>query len=162
MFELFCLWFRRVLHTPAEIQGHAQTRASTLSTYKIPPVTFCKGSIVLCILSFLLLFLSPAHCHWRPDTPQPSDGHCIPSWSLRSRRTTDEPGCRTRLLEENHQNPTFAIAHTEEIQINKAKNYVSIIPVQSNSFYNRFALSFTDRWQYIESPQKKHSPTSSL
>lgn len=64
----------------------------------VPPLH--RPSATSCLfISFLLLlffFLSPAHCHWRPDTPRLSGGRCIPSWSPRSPRTTAGPGCLRR------------------------------------------------------------------
>lgn len=66
---------------------------SPYDPYATSAATFC------CFISFLLL--SPAHCHWRPDTPRPSGGRCIPSWSPRFPHTTDEPGCQRTLSREN-------------------------------------------------------------
>ncbi len=46
---------------------------------------------------WVLLHTIQAHCHWRPNTPRPSDGHCTPVWSLRSPHTTDVQGYPRRL-----------------------------------------------------------------
>lgn len=65
-------------------------------------IGFLSMSVCHLLVSFISsILLSPARCHWRPDTPRPSGGRCIPSWSPRSPRTTDEPGCLRRLMDGN-------------------------------------------------------------
>ena len=60
----------------------------------------------------LLLFVSPAHCRWRPGIPRPSGGRCTHAWSPRSPHTTGAPGCLTRLWEGERERAISLLFHS--------------------------------------------------
>lgn len=73
----------------------------------------------------LLLHTIQAHCHWRPNTPRPSDGHCTPVWSLRSPHTTDVQGYRRRLkhyIQNKHLNTDSSRFYWQQHTVVKKMN----------------------------------------
>lgn len=92
-------------NTTVEIHSHVRTQYFLFSLLLRQTVGFFFFKESVALLSVCHLpsprFLSRARCRWRPGTPRPSGGRCIPSWSRPSPRTTDEPGCLKTLLDWN-------------------------------------------------------------
>lgn len=90
---------RSSAHTLQHNSGDSQSQYFLFSLL----LRLFKESVALLSVCHLpsLRFLSRARCRWRPGTPRPSGGRCIPSWSRPSQRTTDGPGCLKTLLDWN-------------------------------------------------------------